>query len=127
MERIPTPVSVQPPLNPAFLPLPNFKIFLSPLLFSIPPAFKVIHTVPPTLTRPPPAPIRHTNLPKLMDLHKYKKGNFSSSTVVFNQKSKKPVPASYFHSLSKILPIPPFRGRKLKFDQFKFENLKEGG
>ena len=49
----------------------------------------MFQTVPPTLTQPPPALIRHTNLPytQLTGLNKYQKGDFTSSTIAFYQKS----------------------------------------
>ena len=67
-------------------PLPRFLKSVSPPLFSVPPDFKVFQTIPPTLTQPPPALIRHTNLP-YTNLNKYQKGDFTSSTVAFYQKS----------------------------------------
>ena len=49
-------------LDPACAPL--FKIFVSPPLFSVPPAFKVFQTVPSTLTQPsPPCPNPTYELP----------------------------------------------------------------
>ena len=48
-----------PPLDPA---CPLFKISVSPPIFYVPPSFKVFSTVSSTLTQPPPAVIRPTNL-----------------------------------------------------------------
>ena len=48
------------PLDPG---CPLYKIFVSPLLFSVSPPYKVFQRVPPTITQPPPVLIQHTKLP----------------------------------------------------------------
>ena len=70
------------------LAFPLFKIFVSPLLFSAPPPFKVFQTVPPPSrntpifqTVPPLTLIQYTNI-----LNKHQKGDFTSSIVAFYQK-----------------------------------------
>ena len=64
----PPPFSKQPLFDPACPTL--FKIFVSALLFSVAPPFKVFQTVPPTLTQPLTALIRPTNLPWFKQISK---------------------------------------------------------
>ena len=49
---------------------PLFKIFVSPLIFSVPLLFKVFEIVSLTLTQPLPALIRPTNLPWFKQISK---------------------------------------------------------
>ena len=67
---------------------PVFKIFVSPHLFSVPLPFQVFQTVPPSSCNPPTL-IGPINLPYtwLTSLNKYQKGDFTSLTVAFDQKS----------------------------------------
>ena len=71
------------PLDPACRPFSNI-CFSSPLFCSTP--FSAISDSSPTLTQPTPALNRHSNLPYTC-LNKYQKGDFTSSTVTFCQKS----------------------------------------
>ena len=66
-----------PSLDPA---CPLFKIFVSPLIFSVPLLFKVFEIVSLTLTQPLPALIRPTNLPWFKQISK---GRFYKFTCRF--------------------------------------------
>ena len=69
-------------LDPACPPL--FKIFFFLFSFQFNPLFKVFQTVPPTLTQAAAALIQPTNPPWFKQ---YQKGDFTSSTLTFFQKS----------------------------------------
>ena len=73
-----------PPLDP--IPPPLFKIFVSPLLFSVPPPFKVFQKFPHPHTTPSCPKQKHQpSLHIITGFNKYQKGDFIGSVVVFYQ------------------------------------------
>ena len=86
---VPAPPLLKSPCpSPCLAPL--FKIFVSSLLLSIPPTFKIFQAVPSTLMQSLscPNPIYQPSLHIInMGLNNYQKADFTSSPVVISQKS----------------------------------------
>ena len=81
---VPAPLLLRHPALDLVCPPPIFKIFVFPPLFSVPPPFKVFWTDPPPSCNPF---LPQSNQPTFLGLNKYQKGDFTSSTVAFYQKS----------------------------------------